>query len=61
VPGAQCFGTLTWSYMSTGEKVASISHEASLVDPDDAWMKLRYSVNLYEQDYRVALVTSHCH
>jgi hypothetical protein len=61
VPGTHMAGSLTWSNTATGEKVASIGYVASLADPDDAWVLLRYSVNGAAQDYRVRLATSPCH
>jgi hypothetical protein len=61
LPGGRGFGTLKWSNATTGEDVGSLSYEACLVDAEDAWLRLRYSVNEIPQDYRVGLVTTPCH
>jgi hypothetical protein len=61
VPGGYRAGSLIWSKVATGEKLATIGYEASLLDPDDAWVRLRYSANGDPQDYRVRLATSSCH
>jgi hypothetical protein len=61
VPGDQCFGSLKWRNVATGEDVGSVSYEACLADADDAWLRLRYSVDDSAQDYRVALDSTPCH
>lgn len=61
VPGSQVFGSLRWSKSRTNEEIASLSYEARLVDPEDAWVRLSYSVNGVLQDYRVELATTPCH
>jgi hypothetical protein len=61
LPGGRGFGTLKWSNATTGEDVGSLSYKACLVDAEDAWLRLRYSVNEIPQDYRVGLVTTPCH
>lgn len=61
VPGAHNFGTLTWTNHATGEDVASIGFEASLVDYRDAWARFQYSANEMPQDFTVWIDNSRCH
>jgi hypothetical protein len=61
VPGACTSGALTWSNTVTGKDVASIGYTASMVDPDDAWVKLRYLADDVRQDYRVPIASTPCH
>jgi hypothetical protein len=61
VPGGFRRGSLQWTNTATGEKSATIGFEVSLVDADDAWARLQYSVNDIGQDYRVRITTSPCH
>src|SRR5438046_1926244 len=53
-------GTLRWSNAATGEEVASIGFDASLLDQDDAWARLHYTANGARQDYRVLIANSPC-
>ncbi len=57
-PGRWCSGTLRWTHVASGEKVGSISYEANLVAPDQAWLRLHYRANDEPQDYRVNLETT---
>lgn len=57
-PGAWSRGTLTWSVVDTGERVASISYEADMTDPDGAWMRLHYKRDDAPYDYKVRLTTT---
>jgi hypothetical protein len=61
VPGKHVSGVLIWSNVRTGEQIASIGYEASLVNPEAGWVRLYYSANGTPEDYRVRLVTSPCH
>ncbi len=54
-PGGWCSGSLRWRRVSSGEQVGSIGYETNLIDPLDAWMRLRYRVNGEPQDQRIAL------
>jgi hypothetical protein len=60
VPGAFGGGSLTWTNTATGEKRAEIGYEVSLVEADDAWARLHYTVNCVPQDYRVRITSSPC-
>ena len=59
--GRHTLGGLVWHNITTGEKIASIGFEACLLDLDEAWARLHYSVNGTPQDYRVLLSTTRCH
>jgi hypothetical protein len=61
VPGFHASGALTWSNVVTGEQIVSIGYEASLLKPDAAWPRLRYSANDNPMDYRVQLTSTPCH
>lgn len=58
VPGKHVSGSIIWSRVRDGEKVASIGYEANLINPDTAWMRLHYSHNGKPVDYRVHLTTT---
>ncbi len=57
-PGQWCSGTLRWTRVASGEEVGNIGHEANLIEPRDAWMRLHYEVNGEHQNFRVALKTT---
>ncbi len=61
LPGKYVFGSLTWSNTDTGEKAASIGYEASLLNPEAAWVRLHYTTNGTPKDYRVPLEATPCH
>jgi len=61
LPGKHVSGSLTWSNTRTGEKTASIGYEASLVNPEAAWVRLHYTANGTPKDYRVRPVATPCH
>lgn len=61
VPARHVSGFLTWTTTRTGEKVASIGYEASLIGRMSPWLRLHYSANGTPQDYRVQIETSPCH
>jgi hypothetical protein len=61
LPGTCASGSLTWSYVDSGETVASISYEASLVSPRSAWARLYYSANGKLEDYQVQIEASPGH
>lgn len=58
VPGNWVSGSLTWSNVDTGERLASIGYEANMVDPNDAWMRLHYKHDDIPEDYKVRLTTT---
>jgi hypothetical protein len=62
IPGRWVHGTLRWTVVGTGREVSSLSYEANLVDPDAAWMRLRYAIGDGEAqrtfDYTVGLITT---
>jgi hypothetical protein len=58
--GEHRFGSLKWTDTATGEEIASIRFEISLVDPHDAWARLFYSANGLSQDYRIRIASSPC-
>ena len=62
VPGRWVQGTLHWTVVETGREVASLGYEANLLDPDAAWMRLRYAIGEGEArrafDYKVALTVT---
>jgi len=58
-PGSHVSGPLIWTRVSDGEKVASISYEANLLNPHAAWMRLHYSSGGKSVDYRVQLTTTY--
>ena len=60
-PGGYVAGTLQWTNRATGEEIASIAYEASVVDPHDASVRDKYNANGIPQDYRVRLTNSPCH
>ena len=45
LPGKHVSGSLSWSYVHSGEKTASIGYEASLVNPETARARLHYTAN----------------
>lgn len=59
-PGSRVSGILNWTYVNSGEKVASISYEASLEHPETAWARLHYTSNGTPKDYRVQIETTAC-
>jgi hypothetical protein len=60
LPGSHVSGDLTWSYVHSGEKVASVGYEACMLDRTASWVRLHYNANGKPEDYRVQLVASHC-
>jgi len=56
--GARSKGTLAWSTVDDGERVASIGYEANLNDPENAWMRLHYKRGDKPEDYTVRLTTT---
>lgn len=64
VPGSWTRGSWVWrhGYGSPENRVtASIGYEASLMDPEAAWLRLHYTVNGEAVDYRVRLTTTRPH
>ncbi len=57
-PGAWSCGPLNWSMVGSGEHIASISYEADLSDPENAWMRLHYKRDGKPEDYKVRLTTT---
>jgi hypothetical protein len=60
-PGKHVSGALIWSNVRTGEQIASIGYEASLENPEGAWVRLHYSANGQPADYRVRITSTPCH
>ena len=62
IPGRWVHGTLRWTVVGTGREVSSLSYEANIVDPDAAWMRLRYAIGDGEAqrsfNYKVGLITT---
>jgi hypothetical protein len=61
LPGEHVSGSLVWTSTRTGEQSASIGYEASLVNPEAAWVRLFYAANNTPKNYRVQLETTPCH
>jgi hypothetical protein len=57
VPGSWTRGSWAWSYEGC-EPHARIRHEANLIDPDAAWVRLTYTASGHPMDYPVRLVTT---
>src|SRR5690242_11870938 len=61
VPGRYVAGSMKWTLTRTGEVTATISYEAALVDPTNAWVRLHYTsttrttAEKVDRDYRVQL------
>lgn len=57
--GLHYSGTLTWTNIVTGDKVASIGYEVNTLDAD-AWLRLHYTLKPSGEavDYRVRLTTT---
>lgn len=51
-PGAWSCGPLNWKMVDSGEHTASISYEADLSDPENAWMRLHYKRDGAPEDYK---------
>ena len=58
IPGTWVSGSLVWSLVGSGERIASIGYEADLCNPDNAWMRLHYRNDDEPHDYRVNLTTT---
>ncbi len=61
LPGRHISGALMWSDARSGEKIASIDFEASLVSQEHAWARLRYIDDGQLKDYRVQIEATTCH
>jgi hypothetical protein len=61
LPGRHISGSLTWSDAQSGEKIASIDFEASLISKGHAWARLRYIDDGELKDYRVQIEATSCH
>ena len=61
LPGRHISGSLMWSDAHSGEKIASIDFEASLISEGHAWARLRYIDGGQLMDYRVQIQASPCH
>ena len=53
IPGKHVRGSLTWRSVRTGEKTASIGYEANMFDPNAAWMRLHYTSDGKQMEYKV--------
>jgi hypothetical protein len=60
LPGRHISGSLMWSDARSGEKIASIDFEASLVSQAHAWARLRYIDDGQLKDYLVQIEASPC-
>jgi hypothetical protein len=58
IPGKAVSGSLNWTNVYNGERVASIGYEVNLMRPDQAWMRLHYRRNGKPEDYTVRLTTT---
>lgn len=58
LPQRRVRNVLHWSRQSNGERVASMGYEASLLDPDRSWLRLKYRHNDVPKDYIVPLTTT---
>jgi hypothetical protein len=61
LPGRSISGSLMWSDARSGEKIASVDFEASLVSQEHAWARLRYIDDGELKDYRVQIEAATCH
>ncbi len=60
-PGQSCFGTLSLTRAAGGQDLGSISYEANLTAPDQAWISLHYRVSGESQDCRIRLESMPVH
>ena len=65
-PGKCSHNTFTWTSKMTNSPepatiIATIEHEASLLDPGAASVRLDQTLGGVPQDYRVRLTTTPCH
>jgi hypothetical protein len=60
LPGMHISGSLRWNDAQSGEKIASIDCEASLVSQGHAWARLQYVADGELMDYRVQIEASPC-
>lgn len=55
-------GTLTWSYVYSGEDAASIIYESSLINPQDQWLRLSYTLSRHgdkiPMDYKIRIIST---
>jgi hypothetical protein len=51
VPGARSHGTVSWTN-NWGEHAGSVGYEANLIDPRDAWIRLKFTAADYWTDER---------
>ena len=58
--GTHGAGILTWTRVSTGEKLSSIGYEVNILDRADAWVRLHYTRTRDKEDvdFRVQLTTT---
>lgn len=58
VPGAWTSGSWAWTYDGESSPHSTIGYEASLGDPEAAWLRLHYGIRDERLDYKVQLVTT---
>ena len=58
VPGERMGGLWGWTYEGDERPHAIVGYEADLTEPDDPWLRLRYSVNGERVDCIVRLVST---
>lgn len=58
-------GTLEWTYTRTKEHYAGIGYEINTGNPDDMWMRVRYTTTIcgekHDMDYKISITTTKPH
>ena len=61
-PGLHSHGTIAWTNSHTGDVTATVGYEAQMSDPQEAWVRLFYSVDgcdgVTRKDCRIELTTT---